>query len=145
MSFSTANRGSTARIWSTGGLVFAATMLVLIGIWQVLMGLAAIVADEFFLATDTYPYALNPTAWGWLHLVLGVLVLVVGYGLFTDALWARVAGIFLALTAAVANFFFLPYYPLWSLVVIALAVFVVWALAAAPQVGNLLGGDDSLE
>ncbi|HLU44633.1 MAG TPA: hypothetical protein VKZ67_06405 [Natronosporangium sp.] len=139
MSYSSATQGGAARTWSVGGLVFAATMLVLIGVWQVLMGLAAILDDGFLLATEAYPYALNTTAWGWLHLVIGVLVLVVGFGLFSNALWARVAGIFLAMTAAVANFFFLPYYPLWALVVIALSVFVIWALANAPLVSEPAG------
>lgn len=137
---------STSRTrWAVGGLVFGATMMVLIGIWQILIGIAAIIGDAFFVVNRDYAYEFGLAAWGWVHLIVGVLALVVGLALFSGALWARVAGIILALLSAIANFFFLPYYPLWSLVVIALAVFVVWALAAAPQVGNLLGGDDSLE
>jgi hypothetical protein len=112
-----------------GGLVFGATMMVLIGLWQILMAIAVIAGEAFFAVDDDYVYEWGIAAWGWIHLIVGVLVLLVGLALFSGTLWARAAGIFLALLAAIANFFFLPYYPLWSLVVIALSVFVVWSLA----------------
>lgn len=118
--------------WAIGGVVFAATMLVLIGIWQVLMGIAAIVGDAFFAVNPDYVYEWGIAAWGWIHVIVGVLVLLVGMALLTGSMWARAAGMLIALLAAIANFFFLPYYPLWSLIVIALSIFVVWSLATAP-------------
>lgn len=132
MSHATAPPGRASG-WAVGGLIFAATMMLLIGVWQVLMGIAAIAADDFFVVSPEYLYEFNTTAWGWVHLVLGVLVFLVGLALYSGALWARVIGIFFAILVAIANFFFVPYYPLWSLVVIALSVFVAWALAAAPR------------
>lgn len=125
------NDGSTARAWATGGLVFAATIMIMLGIWQVFMGIAAIVEDEFFVVAPNYTYEIDTTAWGWIHLILGAIITASGLSLFTGATWARVVGIGLALLSAIANFFFLPYYPLWSIVIIAVAVFVIWALANA--------------
>lgn len=121
--------------WAIGGLVFGATMMVLMGIWQILIGIAVLARDAFFTVDPEYLYEFGTAAWGWIHLIVGVLLLVVGLALFSGALWARAAGILLAMLSAIANFFFLPYYPLWSLIVIALAVFVVWALAVAPMPG----------
>jgi hypothetical protein len=122
-------QSTTARAWATGGLIFAATMLLTVGTWQVLVGIAALVEDEFFIVTPNYTYDIDTTAWGWTHLGVGVLLAVTGLFLLTGAAWARVAGIVLAALSAIANFLFLPYYPLWSLVIIALDVWVIWALA----------------
>lgn len=122
--------GTTARAWAVGGTVFAAVMMIILGIWQIIIGIAAIARSEFFVVAPNYVYEIDTTAWGWVHLGIGVLALLAGLFLFTGALWARIVGIALALLSAVANFFFLPYYPLWSLAVIALDVFVIWALAS---------------
>ncbi|BCB88898.1 DUF7144 family membrane protein [Phytohabitans suffuscus] len=122
---------SASRTWAVGGLVFAATMMVLLGIWEVFVGIAAIVNNNFFIVGPDYTYNINTTAWGWVHLALGALVVVAGFFLFTGATWARAVGIGLAALVAINNFIFLPYYPLWSLTMIALAVFVVWAMATA--------------
>jgi uncharacterized membrane protein len=74
--------------WAVGGITFAATMLVMIGAFQVIAGLVAIFDDEFFVVARNYTFSLDTTAWGWIHLILGVLLIVVGYGLFTRATWA---------------------------------------------------------
>lgn len=123
-----------SRGWAIGGLIFAATVMLIIGIWQVLMGIAALAADAFFVVSPEYAYEIDVVAWGWIHLVIGVLVFLTGLAIFSGAMWARWVGIFFAIIVTIANFFFLPYFPIWSLVVIALAIFVIWALAAAPRV-----------
>jgi hypothetical protein len=123
-------QGTTARAWATGGLVFAAAAMLMLGIWQILMGIAAIIEDEFFIVTPNYTYDIDTTVWGWTHLGVGVLLVLAGLALFSGATWARVVGIVVAALSAIANFLFLPYYPLWSLAIIALAVFVIWALAS---------------
>jgi hypothetical protein len=123
-------QSTTARAWAAGGLVFAAVTMLLLGIWQILVGIAAIVEDEFFVVTPNYTYDIDTTAWGWTHLGIGVLLVLSGLALFSGANWARVIGIMVAALSAIANFLFLPYYPLWSLAIIALAVFVIWALAS---------------
>lgn len=124
---------SSKRAWSTGGLIFAASMLVMLGIFQFFQGLAAIVRDSFYVVAPNYVYNIDVTAWGWIHLILGAVIAVTGFFLFTGAPWARGVGIGLAIVSAISQFFFLPYYPWWALLVIALDVFAIWALATAPR------------
>ena len=114
--------------WAVGGLTFASTMMVLIGIFQAFAGLGAIIDDEFFVVTQNYAFDLDVTAWGWIHLILGIVVAWAGYALWSGKLWAGVVALILAMLSALANFFFIPYYPFWSLLVIALNVWVIWAL-----------------
>jgi hypothetical protein len=114
--------------WSTGGLVFAATMMTLAGTFQVLAGLVALFNDEFFVVTRNYTFDLDVTAWGWIHLILGLAVLTTGLALYGRRTWAGVAAIMFAMLSALSNFFFIPYYPVWALVVIGLDVWVIWAL-----------------
>jgi hypothetical protein len=114
--------------WALGGVVFAACVLTLIGAFQVIAGLAAIIDDEFFVVARNYTFDVDTTAWGWIHLLLGVLLIVTGFGLFGRAAWAAVAAIFFASLSAIANFFFIPYYPGWAILIIALDVWVIWSL-----------------
>jgi hypothetical protein len=114
--------------WAVGGLAFAATMMVLIGSFQMLMGLVALINDDFFIVARHYTFDLDVTAWGWIHLVLGAAILATGFGLFTRSPWAGVTAIVLAAVSALENFFFIPYYPIWSLLLIGLDLWVIWAL-----------------
>jgi hypothetical protein len=114
--------------WAVGGLGFAACMLVLIGAFQIIDGLAAIIDDQFYVVGKHYAFDLDTTTWGWIHLVLGILLLITGLALFGRRTWAGVTALCLALLSAIANFFFIPYYPLWSILVIALDVWVIWSL-----------------
>jgi hypothetical protein len=114
--------------WAVGGITFAASMLILIGAFQAIDGLVAIFNDDFFVRIQNYTFDLDVTAWGWIHLILGVLLIVTGWGLYAAREWAAVTAIFLAMLSAIANFFFIPYYPFWSILVIALDVWVIWAL-----------------
>jgi hypothetical protein len=123
-----APRGREPSGWATGGVIFAGSILVLAGIFQTIAGLVAIINDDFFVVAKHYTFNLDVTAWGWIHLILGILLFIVGLGLFTGAGWAGVSAIALAMLSAIANFFFIPYYPIWSLVVIGLDVWVIWAL-----------------
>lgn len=114
--------------WATSGLLFAGTILVLGGIFQAIDGIVAIANDNFFVQTKHYTFNLDVTAWGWIHLVLGILMFVIGLGLFSQAAWAGVSAVVIAMLSAIANFFFIPHYPIWSLVVIGLDIWVIWAL-----------------
>jgi hypothetical protein len=111
--------------WALSGVVFAASMLTLIGLFQIVAGLVAIIDDDFFLVARNYTFDLDTSAWGWLHLLIGLLLVFTGYGLFSRQTWAGVTAMVLT---AVENFFFIPYYPFWSILVIALSVWVMWAL-----------------
>jgi hypothetical protein len=114
--------------WALGGIAFAATMLTLAGVFQTIAGLVAIFNDEFYVVARNYTFDLDVSAWGWIHVVLGILLLVTGFALFSRRTWAGVTALVLAGVSAVANFFFIPYYPIWSLVVIGLDIWVIWAL-----------------
>jgi hypothetical protein len=127
MSDMTARR--TVSGWTVGLVVFAAAIMIMVGAFQIIAGLAAIFDDQFFVVTRNYVFDLDPTAWGWVHLLLGILLVFAGWGIFSGATWARATGMVLAILSAVSNFFFIPYYPVWAIVVIALDVAVIYALA----------------
>jgi hypothetical protein len=114
--------------WAVGALAFAATMMVLIGSFQMLTGLVAVINDDFFVVARNYTFDLDVSAWGWIHLILGAAILATGFGLFMRAKWAAVTAIVLAAISALENFFFIPYYPIWALLLIGLNVWVIWAL-----------------
>ena len=120
--------------WATAGLAFAAVLMMVVGIFQGIAGLAAIFENEFFVVTPNYVFEGDVTAWGWIHLILGIVVALAGFALFYGAAWARATGIVLAVLVAVANFFFIPYYPFWSILIIALAVWVIWSLTRPLEV-----------
>ena len=116
--------------WAIGFTMFAAIMLMIIGSFQVIVGLAGIFENEFYVRTPNYFLEFDASAWGWIHLIWGVLVLIGGFGLFAGSLWGRTLGVLGAAGAALANFAFIPLYPVWSIVVIAVSVAVIWALTA---------------
>jgi hypothetical protein len=122
--------GDTTSGWAAGFILFAAVMMIMGGIFQALSGLVAIFENEFYVATRDYLFQFDATTWGWIHLILGIVVGLAGAGLLAGRTWARVVAIMLLVLSAIANFLFIPYYPFWSLLIIALDVFVIWALAA---------------
>jgi hypothetical protein len=116
--------------WAVGFILFAAIMMIMVGIWQALQGLIAIFENEFYVVTRNYLFEFDATVWGWIHLLIGLLVAFAGWGLLSGRTWARMVAITLAVLSAIANFLFIPYYPFWSLLIIAVDVFVIWAIAA---------------
>ena len=121
-------RAAQATGWVGGGYVFAGVIMIMVGVFQAIAGLAALFEDEFFVVTSDYIFKVNTTAWGWIHLILGLLVVFAGYALFAAKTWARVIGVTLATLSAIANFIFIPYYPFWAILIISLDVWVIWAL-----------------
>jgi hypothetical protein len=113
-----------------GFTIFAAVMMIMVGAWQALQGLIAIFENEFYVATRNYLFQFDATTWGWIHLVLGLVVAFAGWGLLSGRTWARAVAITLAALSATANFLFIPYYPFWSILIITLDIFVIWAVAA---------------
>lgn len=116
--------------WTVGFAVFAGVMLMIIGVFHALAGLAAIIDDQYFVVGRNYAYDLDTTAWGWIHLIFGVIVVFAGYRIFSGVTWARIVGIAVASISAVGNFFFIPYQPVWAMLIIALDVLVIAALCA---------------
>lgn len=113
-----------------GGTTFAAAILLLVASFlAIFQGIAAIANDDLFVVGPKYTYEFDLTAWGWIHLILGVIGVLVAAGLMTGAPWARATTIVLAAFSIVINFLWLPQYPLWSIVIIALDLIVIWAVA----------------
>lgn len=115
--------------WALGGVALAATIMIMLGIFQIFAGLAAIIDDEFYVVLPNYAFEVDTTTWGWIHLVLGAIVLIAGFFLLAGSRVAGTVAIMLAVLSAVANFLFIAYYPFWSLLMIALAVYAIWAVA----------------
>jgi hypothetical protein len=113
-----------------GWSAFAAFMLMMLGIFQALAGIAAIANDEAFAVTEDYVIKLDTTQWGWVHLIIGILVFLAGLGIFSGNVLARTVGVLVALGSAVSAFIYLPIQPVWSSILIAVAVSVIWALTA---------------
>jgi hypothetical protein len=116
--------------WVIGFTVFAGVMMIMIGVFQAIVGLAAIVNNTFYRVTPNYVFEFNVTGWGWLHLIFGILVALAGFAVLSGQLWARIVAIVLAVLSAIANFLFIPYYPLWSILIIALDIVVICALVS---------------
>ncbi len=108
----------------------AGVLMVLIGIMHAIQGLVALANDDFYVIGQEYVFEFDVTAWGWIHLIGGVIVLLAGIALFQGAVWARTLAVVIASISILLNFMWLPYYPLWSLVVIAFDLFVIWAVTA---------------
>lgn len=124
------------RHWAEGLTAFAAVMLMIAGVLDLLRGIMAIAQDDVFVTTGNYVFAFDLTGWGWVHLILGAVAVIVSLGLFQTAMWARVAGVAIAGLIIIANFLSLPYSPVWSIVMIAFSAFVIWALCVAREDGS---------
>ncbi|GLX50677.1 hypothetical protein Shyhy01_36270 [Streptomyces hygroscopicus subsp. hygroscopicus] len=132
----TTREPTTKELWATGLTAFAAVMLLLTGILDIFRGIMGIAQDDVFLTTRNYVFQFNLTGWGWVHLILGAVAVVVGLGLMKVSAWARAAGVVIAALIIIANFLSLPYSPVWSIVMIALAGFTIWALCVVRQEGG---------
>jgi hypothetical protein len=114
-----------------GWLVFAGVMMILVGAFQAIDGLIALFNDELYVVRpDGLVVNVDYTAWGWTHLLLGVVLIAAGYAVFSGKVWGRTLGVVAALVSAVVNFAFIPAYPVWSLLIIAVDVLVIYALIA---------------
>ncbi len=116
--------------WAVGFILFAGIMMIVAGGLQAFTGLVALFENEFYVATRNYLLQFDATAWGWIHLLGGLLIVAAGFAVMAGKTWGRVIGIILAALSLLANFAFMPYYPFWSLTIIAVDIFVIWALTA---------------
>ena len=114
-----------------GWVVFGAAMMVLLGTFHAIAGLVALFNETYFVAPAAdLVVSVSYDTWGWAHLIGGLVVLGVGIGLFTGATWARVLGVGIAMLSAIVNLAFLAAYPVWSIMMITLAVLVIYAITA---------------
>ncbi|MFF1904808.1 hypothetical protein [Kitasatospora sp. NPDC058218] len=121
---------TSRRPFATGWTVLAAVLMIFGGAMAIFEGIAAIAKDDLIVVTHDYTYKMNTTGWGWIHLILGILVVLAGVALFTGAVWARAVGVVVVGLGMIANFLWLPYYPFWAIVLIATDIFIIWALCA---------------
>jgi hypothetical protein len=113
---------------AVGWTMFAAIMLMIIGVFHAIAGLSGIVKDNFYAVTPNYVFEFDSTTWGWVHLIAGIIIVLAGFGLLSGAVWARTVGVILATVSLLASFAWIPIYPIWGIVTIAIDVFVIWAL-----------------
>ena len=116
--------------WMAGMTTFAGVMLIIAGAFNVIQGLVALFQNEVYVAGREYIFAFDLTAWGWTHLIVGAVVAAAGFAVLSGQVWGRSVGVGIAVLSMLANFLFIPYYPVWSLLIIALDFFVIWALIA---------------
>jgi hypothetical protein len=113
----------------TGWVVFAGAMLLTLGVFQAIEGLVALFKDGFYLVRPTgLVVNVNYNTWGWTHLLIGVVAIVTGLGLFAGNMVARVVAIVVAVLSAIVNLAFISAYPVWSTIIIALDVIVIYAI-----------------
>jgi hypothetical protein len=135
---STDGTSATTEGWAAGAILFAGIMLLLAGLLQIIVGLVALFNDTFYVVGQEYVFQFDLTSWGWIHLITGAVLVLVGVFVLKGALWASIAGIVIAGLSAIANFMWIPYYPVWSLLIIAVDILIIWALASHRNAITLL-------
>ena len=116
--------------WAVGWAGFAGVMLIMIGVMDFIQGLVAVANDTFYVVGEEWVFEFDTSTWGWIHMILGVVLVVSGIGIFSGNVAARTVGVIMAALAAIVNFAWLPYFPVWSIVVIAMCIAIIWALTA---------------
>lgn len=125
----TTTRASEPTGW-VGWIYFAGIMLMIVGALQAFYGLVAVLNDEWVLWGNGNAVYLDITAWGWVHLIIGIVVFLAGLGVLAGNIVARMVGVVVAAISLISAFLALPLYPVWSIILIAIDVLVIWALTA---------------
>jgi len=128
-------RGTAASPDTTGvGIITAAAVvLILAGVMHAMQGVVGLATNEFYVVTHRWLFQFDVTTWGWVHVLVGLIGAATGAALLSGASWARIVGIVVAAVSVIANFLWLPYYPLWAVIIIAFDLFVIWALIVSWQ------------
>ncbi|MGW7071015.1 DUF7144 family membrane protein [Streptomyces sp. NPDC054855] len=124
---------STKQTAAAGLTIFAGVLLFLSGSMDFCRGLMAALEDDVFLRTPGYTFEFDLTSWGWIHMAIGTVAVVVSFGLFVAATWARMTGIVITSLMIIASFLSLPYHPLWSITLIAMDGFIIWGLCVVKK------------
>ncbi len=117
-----------------GWVTFAGIILITVGIFQAFAGLVGILEDEILVVTPDYLVQLDATTWGWVHMIIGLIVVAAGFGIFSGNVLARTVGVFAAVGSMISMFFWLPWYPVWAIIVIAMDIAIIWALTVHGRV-----------
>ena len=116
--------------FAVGVTAAAGIILIIGGVCQGFQGLVALFNDEFYVTTQNWVLKFDVTTWGWIHLIVGAVAVLAGIGLFSGQVWARTVAVLVAALSIILNFAWLPYYPIWSILIIAFDMFVIWAVTA---------------
>ena len=120
----------TERTGWTGWISFAGVMLIIGGSLGLIFGIIAAVNDNWVVFTNRGQVSLDLSTWGWVHIIVGAIVVLAGFGVFTGNILARIIGVAVAVVSLIANFLWLPVYPVWAIIIITIDVLVIWALTA---------------
>ena len=139
---SSSAKSSGSQGLATGAIFSAGVLLLLAGLWQAFVGLVALLkdTDTVLIVGQKWVFSFDVTAWGWIHVFIGAALFLAGIFVLRGSLWAAIVGIGIAGLSAFANFLWLPYYPIWSILIITLDVIIIWALAAHRESIHLLDG-----
>ena len=102
--------------------MFSGMILITVGIFQAFAGLVGILEDEILVLTPDYLVQLDATTWGWIHMILGLIVIAAGFGIFSGNILARTLGVFVALGSMISMFMWLPWYPIWAIIIISMDI-----------------------
>jgi hypothetical protein len=113
---------------AVGVTITAAIILMIGGVLHAMEGVVGLATNEFYVSTQNWIFKFDVTTWGWIHILVGIIAVLAGIGLFSGAVWARTLGVIVAAVSILVSFAWLPYYPVWAVVVIVFDFFVIWAL-----------------
>ena len=119
---------STEQSWAFGLTLFAAAFMMISGVITAIQGIVALANSDFYVVGRKYTFQFDITAWGWILLLLGIVVAGIGFFLYQGQTWARWTALVVVALSMIANFAWLPYYPVWGIVVLAIDGAVIWAL-----------------
>lgn len=125
--------------WAIGWASFAGWMLILTGVFQGIAGIGGIAEDEIYVEGREWVFQFSATTWGWVHLLVGIALVLVGAGILTGNLLARIIGVLIAGVSAITAFAYLPWYPVWGAILIAIDVSIIWALTAHGRDVEIVG------
>ena len=114
--------------WAIGWTAFAGITMIMMGIFWAIMGLIAVLNDEFYVVTQRWVFEFDISTWGWIHLIFGIIVILAGFFLFQAKVWARTVGVIIAVISAIISFVWLPYYPVLAIILIVVSIAIIWAL-----------------
>jgi hypothetical protein len=105
-------------------------MMIILGLFHAIAGLSEVIDPDAYVVTENYAFKLSSDAWGWIHLLGGIIIFFAGFAVFRGAVWGRTVGVIMAIVSALAAFAWLPYAPVSAIVIIAVDIAVIWALTA---------------
>ncbi len=113
---------------TSGWVVFASIMLIMAGVFGIIDGLVALIHDEVYLVTKDQVVAFDFTTWGWIHLIVGIIVTTAGFAVMSGQLWARMVGVLAATASAIAQIAFITAFPFWSVLIIGIDILIIYGL-----------------